>query len=255
MLSIEELAAGYGEMRVLHDVNLWVNSGEIVTLLGANGAGKSTLLRTVSGLVTARAGRVVLNGKGLNGLQTHDIVELGISMVPEGRGLFPFMTVEENLEVGSFTRRARSERRRNLDRVYDLLPRLKERRHQLGGSLSGGEQQMCAIARGIMAHPQVLLLDEPSLGLAPMIVRDVFTLIRQLREAGLSILLVEQHITHALTIADRAYVLQNGRIIASGRSSDLASDPALKRAYLGKQIELPKNAVANRPTRRHGCGP
>lgn len=244
MLSIEELAAGYGEMRVLHDVNLQVNSGEVVTLLGANGAGKSTLLRTACGLVTAQAGRVVLNGRALNGLQAHDIVELGISMVPEGRGLFPFMTVQENLELGSYTRRARSERRRNLDRVYDLLPRLKERRHQLGGSLSGGEQQMCAIARGIMAHPQVLLLDEPSLGLAPIIVRDVFTLIGQLREAGLSILLVEQHITHALTIADRAYVLQNGRIIVSGRSSDLASDPALKRAYLGKQIELPKKAIA-----------
>jgi len=235
MLSIDGLAAGYGEMRVLHGVSLQVNSREVVALLGANGAGKSTLLRTTCGLLTARAGCIMLDGKALNSLPTHDIVELGITMVPEGRGLFPFMTVEENLELGSFAQRAKRQRRRNLDRVYDLLPRLKDRRFQFGGSLSGGEQQMCAIARGIMACPKVLLLDEPSLGLAPVIVRDVFSLIGQLRNEGMSILLVEQHVKHALAISDRAYVLQNGRIMAAGQSSELLSDPALRRAYLGQQ--------------------
>jgi branched-chain amino acid transport system ATP-binding protein len=234
MLSIEGLAVGYGEVAVLHDVSLQVKSGEVVALLGANGAGKSTLLRTTSGLLVARAGHVVLNGKALNGLPAHEVAELGISMVPEGRALFPFMTVEENLELGSFTRRARGERRRNLDRVYQLLPRLRERRYQLSGSLSGGEQQMCAVARGMMACPQVLLLDEPSLGLAPVIVRDIFALIGQLRNEGLSILLVEQHVKHALEIADRGYVLQNGRIAAVGTSQELSNDPALKRAYLGR---------------------
>jgi branched-chain amino acid transport system ATP-binding protein len=235
MLSIEGLAVGYGEVQVLHDVSLEVNAGEVVTLLGANGAGKSTLLRTACGLLVARAGRVVLDGEVLNGVPAHEIVDLGLSMVPEGRALFPFMTVEENLALGSFGRRGRAERRRSLERVYQLLPRLKERRHQMGGSLSGGEQQMCAIGRGMMACPRILLLDEPSLGLAPVVVRDIFALLGQLRTEGLSILLVEQHVKHALAIADRAYVVQNGRIAMSGRCSELLGDPGLKRAYLGQK--------------------
>jgi branched-chain amino acid transport system ATP-binding protein len=235
MFSIESLAAGYGEVRVLHDVSLDVGGGEVVTLLGANGAGKTTLLRTASGLLSAEAGRIVLNGDVLNGLPAHVIAERGLIMVPEGRALFPFMTVEENLELGSYTKRARGERSRNLDRVYQLLPRLKERRQQLGGSLSGGEQQMCAIGRGLMARPEILMLDEPSLGLAPVIVRDIFRLIADLRNEGLSILLVEQHVRHALGIADRAFVLQNGRIAMSGLGSELLNDPALKRAYMGQK--------------------
>jgi branched-chain amino acid transport system ATP-binding protein len=235
MFSIESLAAGYGEVRVLHDVSLDVGGGEVVTLLGANGAGKTTLLRTASGLLSAEAGRIVLNGDVLNGLPAHVIAERGLIMVPEGRALFPFMTVEENLELGSYTKRARGERSRNLDRVYQLLPRLKERRQQLGGSLSGGEQQMCAIGRGLMARPEILMLDEPSLGLAPVIVRDIFRLIADLRNEGLSILLVEQHVKHALGIADRAFVLQNGRIVMSGLGSELLNNPALKRAYMGQK--------------------
>jgi branched-chain amino acid transport system ATP-binding protein len=235
MFSIESLAAGYGEVRVLHDASLDVGGGEVVTLLGANGAGKTTLLRTASGLLSAEAGRIVLNGDVLNGLPAHVIAERGLIMVPEGRALFPFMTVEENLELGSYTKRARGERSRNLDRVYQLLPRLKERRQQLGGSLSGGEQQMCAIGRGLMARPEILMLDEPSLGLAPVIVRDIFRLIADLRNEGLSILLVEQHVKHALGIADRAFVLQNGRIAMSGLGSELLNDPALKRAYMGQK--------------------
>ena len=233
MLPIEGLAAGYGEINVLHDVSLEVRAGQIVALLGANGAGKSTLLRVIVGLVAASAGRVVLNNEVLNNIPAHQIVERGLIMVPEGRALFPFMTVEENLEIGSYAKRARSERSRNLDRVYHLLPRLKERRRQLAGSLSGGEQQMCAIGRGLMARPQILVLDEPSLGLAPVIVRDVFSLVRELRAAGLGILLVEQHVKHALSIADRTYVLQNGRIAMSGRGPELVNDPGLKRAYMG----------------------
>ena len=233
MLSIEGLAAGYGEIDVLHDVSLEVRAGQIVALLGANGAGKSTLLRVIVGLVAASAGRVVFNNEVLNNIPTHEIVERGLIMVPEGRALFPFMTVEENLEIGSYARRARGERARNLDRVYHLLPRLKERQRQLAGSLSGGEQQMCAIGRGLMACPEILVLDEPSLGLAPVIVRDVFSLIAELRVAGLGILLVEQHVRHALSIADRTYVLQNGRIAMSGRGPELVNDPGLKRAYMG----------------------
>jgi branched-chain amino acid transport system ATP-binding protein len=233
MLSIEGLTTGYGEIRVLQDVSLDVGDGEAVTLLGANGAGKTTLLRAAVGLLPVSAGRVVLDGEVLNDLPVHRIVERGLVLVPEGRALFPFMTVEENLELGSYTDRARHQRRSTMDWVYGLLPRLKERRHQLGGSLSGGEQQMCAIGRGLMARPKVMLLDEPSLGLAPVIVRDIFTLLRELRGAGLSILLVEQHVKRALEIADQAYVLQNGRVAISGPGPELLRDPALKRAYIG----------------------
>jgi branched-chain amino acid transport system ATP-binding protein len=235
MLSIEGVAAGYGEVRVLRDVTLEVGAGEVVALLGANGAGKTTLLRAALGLLSPSAGRVVLDGEILNDMPVHGVVERGLIMVPEGRALFPFMTVEENLELGSYANRARGERTSNLDRVYGLLPRLKERRRQLGGSLSGGEQQMCAIGRGLMARPKILLLDEPSLGLAPVIVRDIFALLRELRGAGLSILLVEQHVKRALEMADRGYVLQNGRIAISGSGPELLRDPGLKRAYLGQR--------------------
>jgi branched-chain amino acid transport system ATP-binding protein len=235
MLSIERVAAGYGEIRVLHDVSLEVAAGQVVALLGANGAGKTTLLRAAVGLLDPSAGRIVLNGNLLNRVPAHEIVQRGLIMVPEGRALFPFMTVEENLELGSYAKRARGQRSYNLDRVYHLLPRLKERRRQIGGLLSGGEQQMCAIGRGLMACPEILLLDEPSLGLAPVIVRDIFALLAELRNEGLSILLVEQHVTHALALADRAYVLQNGRIAMSGPGPELLRNPALKRAYMGQK--------------------
>ena len=235
MLTIEHVAAGYGEIRVLHDVSLDIAAGQVVALLGANGAGKTTLLRAAVGLLRASAGRIVLNGDSLNRVPAHEIVQRGLIMVPEGRALFPFMTVEENLELGSYAKRARDQRSHNLDRVYRLLPRLKERRRQLGGSLSGGEQQMCAIGRGLMACPDILVLDEPSLGLAPIVVRDIFALLAKLRNEGLSILLVEQHVTHALALADQAFVLQNGRIAMSGPGPELLRNPALKRAYMGQK--------------------
>jgi branched-chain amino acid transport system ATP-binding protein len=233
MLRIDGVSAGYGDLAVLRGVSLEIGTQEAVALLGANGAGKTTLLRAVCGLIPLDAGRVELDGEALNGVPAHGIVERGVIMVPEGRALFPFMTVEENLKLGSYSRRARPSRLQNLDRVYGLLPRLAERRRQLAGSLSGGEQQMCAIARGLMARPVILLLDEPSLGLAPLVAREIFALIETLQAEGIAVLLIEQHVEHALRIANRGFVLANGRIAVSGRGQDLLSNPELKRAYMG----------------------
>lgn len=235
MLSVENLFAGYGDVGVLRGVSIDVGASENVALLGANGAGKSTLLRALMGVVPASSGAITFKDERLLGLSANDVVERGLVMVPEGRALFPFMTVQENLELGSYARRARPHRRESLDRVYTLLPRLKERRRQLGGSLSGGEQQMCAIGRGLMACPDMLLLDEPSLGLAPVVVQEIFGLITRMREQGIAVLLVEQHVTRALAVADRGYVLENGRIGISGTGGDLLSDPALRRAYMGQK--------------------
>jgi len=214
-------------------VSFAVAPGEIVALVGPNGAGKSTLLRAVVGLLPLRGGTVRWEGRPLDGLPTHRIVEAGIALVPEGRRLFTRMTVEENLLLGAFAPRAQADRRVGLERVFTLFPRLAERRRQLAGSLSGGEQQMVALGRALMSRPRLLLLDEPSLGLAPRVVEAILGTLRQIRQAGLGVLLVEQNVPASLALADRAYVLERGRIALEGRGAALLADPHVRRAYLG----------------------
>jgi branched-chain amino acid transport system ATP-binding protein len=235
MLRLERVNAWYGDAQVLHDVSLDIPARSTTALLGANGAGKSTLLRCLCGLMRRRSGAIWFRDERIDGLDTAAIVERGLIMVPEGRALFPFMTVEENLLLGSYAGRAKPHRPGSLKRVYALLPKLAERRHQLGGSLSGGEQQMCAVARGLMAKPELLILDEPSLGLAPLVVKEVFALVRQLRSEGMTVLLVEQHVRNALGMADRGAVLENGRVVLQGAGADLLDDPLLRKAYMGQK--------------------
>ncbi len=232
LLSVRGLSAWYGDLQALFGLDLEVARGEIVAIVGANAAGKSTLLRALSGVVDWR-GSIRLAGRELSGVPAHAIVERGLVHVQEGRELFPFMTVEENLDVGAYSPRARAHLADTKRRVFELLPRLAERRGQLAHTLSGGEQQMCAIGRGMMARPEVLLLDEPSLGLAPVIIRNVYAKLREINAAGTTILLVEQNLKAALALADRAYVLESGRIVLAGRSAALLDDPRLKAAYLG----------------------
>jgi branched-chain amino acid transport system ATP-binding protein len=233
LLQVEGLSAFYGDLKVLHELKLNVRRGEIVAIVGANAAGKSTLLRSLSGIVT-RTGRLTFDDQDLMKLAPHQIVELGLIHVPEGRELFPFMTVEENLEVGAYSGRARAQVIESKAKAFELLPRLKERRNQLANTMSGGEQQMCALGRGIMARPEMLLLDEPSLGLAPVIIQTVYRKLVEINEAGTTILLVEQNLKAALRLAKRAYVIENGRIVLEGRSEDLRDDPRLTSAYLGR---------------------
>jgi branched-chain amino acid transport system ATP-binding protein len=241
MLRIKNLEAGYGPLRVLRKVSLHIGPGEIVTVIGANGAGKSTLLKTVSGLLGARGGEILFEKKNIRKLPAERIVFLGCSLVPEGRQLFAPMTVRENLILGAcvqFRKRRNEEVREDLERVFALFPRLKERETQLAGTLSGGEQQMLAIGRALLARPRMLLLDEPSLGLAPRMVREIFSHIARLREEfGLTILLVEQNARGALAIADRGYVLETGRMLLQGPSEDLLSNKDVQRAYLGRSSE------------------
>jgi branched-chain amino acid transport system ATP-binding protein len=232
LLDITGLRAGYGRVEVLRGVDLQVHAGEIVALLGSNGAGKSTLNNVVSGLVPASAGRIGFDGQDTTHLHYRQIVQAGLIQVPEGRRIFPNLDVLENLALGSFTR-ARERRARNLDRVFGIFPRLRERTAQKAGTLSGGEQQMLAIGRGLMAEPRLLILDEPSLGLSPKLVEEMFTLIRRLHDDGLSVLLVEQNVGQSLEIADRAYVLENGTLRFSGTPAALLASSELKRAYLG----------------------
>jgi branched-chain amino acid transport system ATP-binding protein len=234
MLRLERVNAWYGDVHVLHDVSLDIPARSTTALLGANGAGKSTLLRCLCGLLARRAGEIRFMDQRIDGLDAAAIVERGLIMVPEGRALFPFMTVEENLLLGGYAKRAKKDRARTLERVYALLPKLRERRDQLAGSLSGGEQQMCAIARGIMAKPELLILDEPSLGLAPLVVKEVFALVKVLRSEGITVLLVEQHVRNALGMADRGAVLENGRVVLQGSGADLLGDPLLRKAYMGQ---------------------
>jgi branched-chain amino acid transport system ATP-binding protein len=234
MLRLERVNAWYGDVHVLHDVSLDIPARSTTALLGANGAGKSTLLRCLCGLLARRAGEIRFMDQRIDGLDAAAIVERGLIMVPEGRALFPFMTVEENLLLGGYAKRAKKDRGRTLERVYALLPKLRERRDQLAGSLSGGEQQMCAIARGIMAKPELLILDEPSLGLAPLVVKEVFALVKVLRSEGITVLLVEQHVRNALGMADRGAVLENGRVVLQGSGADLLGDPLLRKAYMGQ---------------------
>ena len=233
MLAIEKLEFAYGDLKVLWGIDLSVRQGEIVTLVGSNGAGKSTTLKNISRLVKWTSGSITFEGEDLSRLHPHDVVERGISQVPEGRRIFPEMTVMENLKIGSFPPSTRKDRGKNVERAFSLFPRLKEREKQLGGTLSGGEQQMLAIARGLMANPRVLLLDEPSLGLSPMMVKSIFTIINEINQQGVTILLVEQNVYQSLHIAHRAYVLETGRIVLSGTGQELLADEHVKKAFLG----------------------
>ena len=237
MLDVLGLSVFYGGIHALKGISLTVPQGQIVTLIGANGAGKSTTLRTISGLKEAREGKILFRGKEIQNSPTHCIVGKGIAMVPEGRRIFVNLTVEENLLMGAYARKDGEEVRRNLEWVSHLFPRLKERTKQKGGTLSGGEQQMLALGRGLMSHPDLLMLDEPSLGLAPKLVKEVFDMIRYIHKGGVTILLIEQNANAALAVADYGYVLQSGRITMESKGSDLLKDPLVKEAYLGEALK------------------
>jgi branched-chain amino acid transport system ATP-binding protein len=233
MLRISGLESYYGDLQALRGVSLTVGQGEIVSVIGGNGAGKTTTLMTVSGVLTPRRGEIEFEGRQIAGWKPAAIVELGLGHVPEGRQLFPTMTVEENLLMGACSRRARSSRDESMERVYRLFPRLRERRDQQAGTLSGGEQQMLAIGRGLMGRPALLMLDEPSLGLSPALVTTMFDTIREINRAGTTILLVEQNVFRALRLSHRGYILENGRIVAEGASQELLRDPQVRTTYLG----------------------
>jgi len=233
-LEIKDLRVHYGKIEAIKGVSVVVNQGEIVTLIGANGAGKTTILKTISGLRPVSGGDITFDGASINKIPAHERVDLGISQVPEGRGIFPGMTVLENLEMGKFNRKDRkAEMDEDLDRVYTLFPRLKERATQAGGTLSGGEQQMLAMGRALMARPKVLLLDEPSMGLAPQMIANIFRIITEINKQGVTILLVEQNAQQALQRADRAYILETGNVTKEAAAADLLNDPAVREAYLG----------------------
>jgi branched-chain amino acid transport system ATP-binding protein len=232
MLEVTDLHAGYGAFEVLHGLSLTVAEGEIVAVLGANGAGKTTLNRALSGLIKPRSGRISFVGADITQAGHHDIVSAGLIHVPEGRRVFPTLSVLDNLRLGAY-RRGRADRARTLEQVLETFPRLRERLAQHAGSLSGGEQQMLAIGRGLMAQPRLLILDEPSLGLSPLLTEELFTLIARLHASGLSILLVEQNVVQSLAIAGRAYVIEHGQVALCGPAADIAADPRLKAAYLG----------------------
>jgi len=233
-LEIKDLRVHYGKIEAIKGVSVVVNQGEIVTLIGANGAGKTTILKTISGLRPVSSGSITLDGEDINKIPAHKRVDLGISQVPEGRGIFPGMTVLENLEMGKFIRKDRkSEMDEDLDRIYTLFPRLKERVSQAGGTLSGGEQQMLAMGRALMARPKVLLLDEPSMGLAPQMIANIFRIITEINKQGVTILLVEQNAQQALQRAHRAYILETGNVTKEAKAADLLNDPAVREAYLG----------------------
>ncbi len=233
LLRIENLEVKYGNVQVLHGLNLNVAQGEIVTILGANGAGKSTTLMTISGLVKPSGGGIFLEDKPLHKLEAHDIVKLGLAQVPEGRRVFGTLSVRENLHLGAFTATDQARIRKNLDWVYEMFPILHKRRSQLAGTLSGGEQQMLAIGRGLMASPKILLLDEPSLGLAPILVKSIFATVREINKSGVTIVLVEQNARLALKLADRGYVLELGKIVLEDSAKALLANPEVQNAYLG----------------------
>ncbi len=233
VLEVRNIATAYGDVQALWDVSFSVAEGTVATLLGSNGAGKTTTLRVVSGLLPALEGEVLLRGERISGLSPHRIVELGVIQVPEGRHLWPNMSVEDNLLLGAYSSRARPDRAKTLSSVYALFPRLAERRAQLAGTLSGGEQQMAAIGRGLMGKPEVLMLDEPSLGLAPILVDEVFRVITDIGTRGVTVLLVEQNVHRALEVAATASVIENGRVVLSKSASEMANDPNVRSAYLG----------------------
>jgi len=233
VLELRKVCTRYGPVQVLWDVSLKVESKELAALVGANGAGKSTTLNTISGMLRPRSGNIEFNGERIDTAPASRVVELGISQVPEGRRLFPEMTVLENLELGSYMAEAKKRRNETLDWVFSIFPALKERGKQLAGTLSGGEQQMVAVGRGLMARPKLLMLDEPSLGLAPILVREVFKVVERVNSEGVTILLVEQNVKHTLAVATHAYVLENGRIAMEGKGNDLLNNDHVKKAYLG----------------------
>jgi branched-chain amino acid transport system ATP-binding protein len=233
ILEIEDLEVTYGGIKALQGISFHVNQGEIVTLIGANGAGKSSTLRAISGMIPASAGRIQFKNKEITSQPSHLVARAGLSHVPEGRGIFTRLTVEENLVAGSFIRQDPAGEKQDMEMVFQLFPRMAERRKQIAGSLSGGEQQMLAIGRALMSGADTLLLDEPSMGLAPLLVQEIFHIIRQINQAGKTVLLVEQNANQALRIASRAYILETGRITMSGETEKMISDPQVKRAYLG----------------------
>ena len=233
MLKLTSVDAGYGSFQALFGVSLEVNLGEAVGVIGPNGAGKTTLMRVISGLIRPRAGTIAWQGTDLNSVPAHRIVELGIAHVPENRRLFPRMTVEDNLRMGAFIPGARARFAERLDFVYSLFPRMRERRNQMAGTMSGGEQQMCAIGRALMSDPKILLMDEPSAGLAPVIVQQVFELVRRIRASGLTVLIVEQNVQQVLRVVDRAYLLDAGTTRLSGPAAELAANDSVREAYLG----------------------
>ena len=233
MLKIDNIDVYYGAIHALKGISLEVNEGEIVTLIGANGAGKSTTLRTISGLLQPKAGSITFLGQSIVGVRAHEIVKKGISQVPEGRRVFAEMTVMENLDLGAFVRKDKAGIQQDLKHVFELFPRLEERKNQSAGTLSGGEQQMLAMGRALMSRPKLLLLDEPSMGLAPLLIKEIFNIIVDINKSGTTVLLVEQNANMALSIANRAYVLETGRITLSGKAQDLAASEDVRKAYLG----------------------
>ena len=233
MLRVENLNVFYGAIHALHDISFHVDSGEIVTLIGANGAGKTTTLHTISGLIRQKSGSVIFQDKEISAIQPHKLVAMGLSQVPEGRRVFSQMSVLENLEMGAFTRNNSAEMKSDLEMVFSHFPRLKERTRQIAGTLSGGEQQMLAIGRALMSHPQLLMLDEPSMGLSPILVQEIFSIIQNVNHDGTTILLVEQNAHMALSIADRAYVLETGKIVMEGKAQELLTNDDVRKAYLG----------------------
>lgn len=233
MLRVRELNAFYGQVQVLRGVGFDVAEGELVAMVGANAAGKTTTVRAISGLVPRTTGTIEFEGRSLRGVPAHEVARRGLVHIPERRRLFPLMTVQENLELGAFTGAARARRAQTLEEVYALLPILRDRRNQLGATLSGGEQQLCAIGRGLMARPKLLMMDEPTEGLAPLFVERIFEIVARIRAAGTTVFLIEQNVTHALRMADRGYALENGRIVLSGTGEELLRDDRLRAAYLG----------------------
>lgn len=234
LLEVNDLHVSYGAIRALKGVSCQVPEGEIVALIGANGAGKTTTLRTISGLIRPQSGVITFRGKNITKLPPHQIVQLGMSQVPEGRRVFTRMTVLENLEMGAYIRKDKAEVKQDIKKVFERFPRLEERKAQLSGTLSGGEQQMLAMGRALMSRPTVLLMDEPSMGLAPMLVQEIFSIIKEINETGTTVLLVEQNAHMALSIAHRAYVLETGEVVLSGPAKDLANNPEVQKAYLGE---------------------
>lgn len=233
MLKVTDLEVCYGVIRAIKGISFEVNKGEVVALIGANGAGKTTTLHTITGLIAPKAGKIEFEGKDITRMPGHKIVSLGMAHVPEGRRVFADLTVLENLKLGAYTRKDKNEIAETLKKVYERFPRLEERKGQLAGTLSGGEQQMLAMGRALMSDPKVIMLDEPSMGLAPILVEEIFTIIQHLHESGTTILLVEQNAQAALSVADRGYVLETGKIVASGTGAELLVSPAIKKAYLG----------------------
>ena len=234
MLTVKDLEVYYGVIQAIKGVSFEVNQGEVIALIGANGAGKTTILHTITGLLSPKKGSVIFEGKELTKMPAHKIVSLGMAHVPEGRRVFADLSVYENLRMGAYTRKDKGEIEATLEKVYDRFPRLKERRNQMAGTLSGGEQQMLAMGRALMSKPKILLMDEPSMGLSPIMVNEIFSIIQEVSDSGTTVLLVEQNAKKALAIADRGYVLETGKIVLEGKASDLLNDDSIKKAYLGE---------------------